>query len=178
MPQMPQYPRFPQAPPPPGMPPAAPSSLPRSVHTAVQLMYVGAVLSLLSLVVSLSTLGSLKSQIRDRLAKDGQQVSDTVLNAGIRFAVAFIIIDGIIAIALWLWMARKNAQGRSWARVVSTVLGCINVIATIYAITSGNTTTIASIITVVNLVLAIAILVLLWRKESSQFYAAQARPAY
>ena len=25
-------------------------------------------------------------------------------------------------IALWLWMARANGQGRNWARILSTVL--------------------------------------------------------
>lgn len=173
MPPMPQYPQAP--PPPPGMHPYAAVSLPRSMHTAVQLMYVGAVLSLLSLVMSLTTLGSLKSQLRDRLEEDGRDVSEAVVNAGYRFAITFTAIAGIIAIALWLWMARKNGQGRQWARIVATVLGAINVISTIFSIVSGNTTLIASIITVVNLALAIVILVLLWRKESSNFYAAQAR---
>ena len=28
----------------------------------------------------------------------------------------------MIGIALWLWMARANGQGRNWARILSTVL--------------------------------------------------------
>ena len=32
------------------------------------------------------------------------------------------MIFGLAVIALWLWMARANGQGRTWARVLSTVL--------------------------------------------------------
>ena len=32
------------------------------------------------------------------------------------------ILVGLAMIALWLWMARANGQGRNWARILSTVL--------------------------------------------------------
>jgi hypothetical protein len=32
------------------------------------------------------------------------------------------IVLSLVAIALWLWMARANGQGRNWARILSTVL--------------------------------------------------------
>ena len=32
------------------------------------------------------------------------------------------IVVGLVPIALWLWMARENGQGRNWARSLSTVL--------------------------------------------------------
>jgi hypothetical protein len=32
------------------------------------------------------------------------------------------IVGGQVVIALWLWMAQVNSQGRSWARILSTVL--------------------------------------------------------
>ena len=32
------------------------------------------------------------------------------------------IVFGLVVIALWLWMARANGQGRNWARILSTVL--------------------------------------------------------
>ena len=33
-----------------------------------------------------------------------------------------VIVSGLVAIALWLWMARATRQGRNWARILSTVL--------------------------------------------------------
>jgi len=32
------------------------------------------------------------------------------------------VVFSLVAIALWLWMARANSQGRNWARILSTVL--------------------------------------------------------
>ena len=32
------------------------------------------------------------------------------------------IVPGVVMIALWLWMAQHNGQGRNWARIVPTVL--------------------------------------------------------
>ena len=32
------------------------------------------------------------------------------------------IVLGLVAAALWLWMARANGHGRNWARILSTVL--------------------------------------------------------
>ena len=32
------------------------------------------------------------------------------------------IAFGLVVVALWLWMARANGQGRNWARILSTVL--------------------------------------------------------
>ena len=33
-----------------------------------------------------------------------------------------LMVAGLVVIALWLWMARANGQGRKWARILSTVL--------------------------------------------------------
>jgi hypothetical protein len=69
-------------------------------------------------------------------------------------------------------MAWKNGQGRSWARVVATVLGAFNVLGTLGSFTQPGATGVTVTISIVNMVLAIVILVLLWRKESSSYYAA------
>ena len=36
--------------------------------------------------------------------------------------VTLFVVTGLVPIALWLWMARANGQGRNWARSLSTVL--------------------------------------------------------
>ena len=35
------------------------------------------------------------------------------------------MIFGLAVTATWLWMARANARGGTWARVLSTVLSCL-----------------------------------------------------
>lgn len=145
---------------------------PSSIRTAVRLMLVGAAISLISLIISFATMGALKTQIRDQLAQSSQNVTENLVNTSYSVAIGLGIAGGIIAILLWLWMAWKNGQGRRWARIVATVLGAINVISTLFTIFSGNQTTITAILAVINLILAVVILVLLWRKESSAYYAA------
>jgi hypothetical protein len=152
---------------------------PPSIRTAVRLRWVGAAVSLLSLVVTISTLGTLKDRIREQVAATGQDVNPDMVDAAFAGAVAIGVLSGLVAAGLWLWMAWKNGQGRRWARVVATVLGGINVVSTLFSFAAGGSTLPALALAAVNLVLAISILVLLWRKESSAFYAARsARPAY
>ncbi len=46
-----------------------------------------------------------------------------VLNAvKLMYAAAAVSIASLVVIALWLWMARENGQGRNWARILATVL--------------------------------------------------------
>lgn len=169
-------PRYPQAPPVQADEMAGGSNesvaQPASMRLAVRLMLAGAAVSLVSLVVSLVTLGSLKSQVRDQLEQRGQQVSQSTLDSAYGFAIGFVVVAGLISVGLWLWMAWKNGQGRGWARIVATVLAVFNLPSTLFAVASGNATPTASILSVINLILAIVIVVLLWRKESSAFYAA------
>ncbi len=157
----------------PGTGPAVPQ--PSSIRTAVRLMFVGAAVSLISLVISIATLGSLKDDIRDELVKDDPNVSQSTIDAAYGVTIGIAVVLGTIGVLLWLWMAWKNGQGRSWARVVATVLGVLNVLFTLLSFTSANAEPVVQVFSAINLVLAIAILVLLWRKDSTEFYGAQGR---
>lgn len=155
--------------------PSSRPAQPPSIRTAVRLMWAGAALSALSLVITLLTLSSLKSHLRDQIAKTDPSLSSSDTNATYRVVVAGAVLGSLIAIALWLWMAWKNGQGRAWARVVATVLGVINLVSSAYTIAAGNSLAVTELLTVTNLILAVVILVLLWRRESSDFYARSGR---
>lgn len=162
----------------PGTPPEQPGSQapvaqaphPQVIVLAVRLMLLGAAISLISLIYSIATLGGLKDEIRDALETSDTTVSQSTVDASFAVAIAFAIVFGAIAVVLWLWMAWKNGQGRSWARIVATVLGGFNILFTLISFAGNSATGIANIFSAVNLVLALAILVLLWRKESSAFF--------
>ncbi len=160
--------------------PAAPVPQPSSVRTAVMLMYVGAALSVIELVVALATLGSLKDNIRSRLQDNGTFTAsqlDTVYHA----AVVTTLVISLIAIGLWAWMAWKNGQGRSWARIVATVLGGLNILQFLINLSQNQSTSSFTVLSVISVLLAIAILVLLWRPESSAYFQATraaTRPQY
>ena len=103
-------------------------------------MWAGVALSALSLVVTLATLGSLKDQIREQLAEQDTKVTEDAVNASYTAGIAFAVILGILGILLWLLMAWKNGQGRSWARIVATILAGLNVLLTLGGPAIGGTT--------------------------------------
>ena len=151
---------------------------PKSILTAVKLMWAGAVLSAIGLVVGLVTLGSLKDNIRDQLAKNNKTYTQSDINTAYNITIASIIVIGVLGIGLWLWMAWANGNGRKWARVVATVLGVVNVLLTLVSLAQSQATAGSVILSVISAVLAIVILVLLWRKESSSYYLARSQPRF
>jgi len=93
--------------------PNVPRSAP-TVRAAVQLMYTGAAVTTLSLIIAIISLAHIgRSAAGLRLAGHSQPVP---------VAVTVGIVVGLVLIALWLWMARAISQGRNWARILSTVL--------------------------------------------------------
>src|ERR1022692_4020330 len=86
---------------------------PVPVLTAVRLMYASAV----TLIIALALIPAIKAALRKaHPSLTAAQVSD--VNTLITLAMVF----GLVVIALWLWMARANGQGRNWARILCTVL--------------------------------------------------------
>ncbi len=162
--QPPGYGAYPTAPVP---PPAGPApEPPRSILTAVKLMYVGAGLSALNIVFAFLS----RDAIRDTLADNDSTLTADEIDSGANVIVGVFALIGVIGVALWLWMAAMNKRGRSWARVVATVLGGLNIISTLLGLGQAGGLTI--VLNLITLALAGTILWLLYRKESSGYYAA------
>jgi hypothetical protein len=145
---------------------------PQSIQRAVLLMRVGAGLSVLSILITLLTRDSLRSQVARALRKSSTTLTAQQLDAAVTVAVSIAVVVGLISVGLWLWMASANAKGRSWARIVATVLGALSVLSLLSSVAQGQMTTLNLVVSLISLVLAIVILVLLWRKESSAYYEA------
>ncbi len=155
-----------QAPPAPSQPP--------SIALAVKLMWVGAALSILSLLYSFTTMGDLKDDLQVELVKNDPDVTQSVIDAVYAVSIAFAVVFGLLGAILWVWMAWKNGQGRSWARILATVFGGLNLLGLLYTAGTGSADTLSVVSAVISALLGVIVLVLLWRKESSQFYAASA----
>lgn len=154
-------------------PPPAPSQ-PSSISLAVKLMWVGAALSLLSLIYSITTLGDLKDDIAIELVKSDPDVTQATIDVVYGVTITFAFLFGLVGALLWVWMAWKNGQGRAWARVVATVFGGLNLLGLLFTVGAGSADALTAVSSVASVVLAGVILFLLWRKESSQFYEASA----
>lgn len=141
---------------------------PKSILTAVKLMYVGAGISL---VLGLFGLLS-RDDARDNAAESDPTLTADELDTAANVYVGFIVVVSLISVGLWLWMAAKNKAGRSWARVVATVMGGLNILFAAYALTGGG---LGFVVNLISLVLAAYILYLLYRRESSEYYTAVSR---
>ena len=138
---------------------------PPTVQNAVKLMYAGAAVSTVSLIVSLVDIGGTKSAIR----KARPSLTVAQVNQLNTFIISLAIISGVVGIALWLWMARANGQGRNWARIVSTVLFGLATL-DLFGVLSQPKTLLGLVFPVLTWLLGLGAVVLLWRKQSTAFF--------
>src|SRR5437870_4395794 len=138
---------------------------PTPVQTAVKLMYAGAAVSTVSLAISLADISGTKAAIR----KAKPTLTPTQVNQLNTFIITLAIVSGLIGIALWLWMAKMNGQGKNWARVLSTVLFGLATI-DLFGVFSQPTTTISLVFPVLTWIIGAGVVFLLWRRESSSFF--------
>jgi low temperature requirement protein LtrA len=148
-------------------PPQRPSA-PASVLTAVKLMYAGAALSLISLVIGLTQ----KAAIRKAVAAANPNFTDSQLNSAVNITLVFGAFVGLLGAGLWLWMAYANNKGHAWARVVSSVLFGINTLGLIYVLIAAGSTAIQKVASVVIWLVGLAAVVFLWRSDSSAYFNA------
>jgi hypothetical protein len=98
------------------------------------------------------------------------------------------VVGSAVGVVLWLWMASANRAGRRWARITSTVffgIDCLFMLLLLAVLRTllhlaedlgGSVPTIVMVAVLAGLcswVLNLATIVLLWRKESSAYYAAK-----
>lgn len=154
--------------------PAERPPVPQSITRAVQLMYAGAVASLIGIVIALTTLSSIKSQIISK----NPSLTTTQVNNAEHVAIGILIASGLIGAALWLWMAQSSKAGKNWARIVSTVLFAIqtiNVVAGASAVASGGASRIYSI---VIWLIGLGAIIFLWQRSSTEYFKSSAAPRY
>jgi hypothetical protein len=160
------YPQYPQ---PglsgPGSP--APPAPPAAMRRATNLMLTGAALAVVYGVVD-----GLTSHSTVFYTYTSTSSGTTVHQAN---SAASGIIGGVIQCLLWLWMAWKTKEGRSWARVLSSVffgIFCLGLLLAVVAAASHGDAVLAFLVTLAGWGVGLAALIQLWRPESTQFFAA------
>jgi len=141
---------------------------PQPVLQAIKLMYAGAAIStvglFVSLIVPLADVAGTKAAIK----KARPSLTTSQVNQTFTVGIELVVFYGVIGTALWLWMARANSRGRSWTRVLSTVLcgiatlqlfGTLRAPAALGVLFAGLTWLAGG-----------AAVYLLWRKESTDFF--------
>jgi hypothetical protein len=133
--------------------------VPAPVLTAARFMYGGAVSSAALLIVSLPFAGDVKGNVL------GHRLTPTPL------IITLVVLAGLAVIGLWLWMARATTQGRSWARILSTVLFGLATLELLSAVeTIGKNGVAAAIIAALTWLSGLGAVWMLWRPASGVFF--------
>ena len=148
---------------------------PKSVRNAVWLMRGGAVLSAISAILILA----LSSTIRTAEGKALRNGNKTLISQGKKpltlaqihsvenVTIGIFVFVLLVGVGLWVWMAWANGRGRSWARIVASVLFGLN---TIYLVLSVSRAGLSVIFVGLGWLLGLGAIVLLWRRESSYYF--------
>jgi hypothetical protein len=141
---------------------------PRAVLNAVRLMYAGAALEVLAIVVAVVTVGSLRSAI----FKAHPDYTTAQLHTAEAARTLPLVVGAAITIGLWLWMARANRSGRSWARAISATFFGINTLDLVvsFFLVHGAATPIMSL---AIWLVGLAAIALIFSKGSRSFYEQQ-----
>src|ERR1017187_5292919 len=149
--------------------------VPAPVLTAVKLMYAGAAVSTVELIIGLALIiVDIKAAARGRFL--GHSLTAPQMRPLI---ITLWIVFSLVAIALWLWVARANGQGRNWARILSTVLFGLatlqlrGVFRTPVIRVGVGVTVFGPTFPVLTWLVGLAAVWLLWRPASSAFFKPQ-----
>ncbi|MGI9008935.1 MAG: hypothetical protein ACR2FU_22550 [Streptosporangiaceae bacterium] len=156
-----------------GQVPAVRPEPPRTIRIAVLFMYAGAALTAAGLALSVIAVATGERALR----ASHPHATAAQLHATQKVLIIIAIASGVLEIAGWLLLARANRNGLKWARIVATALfalSTLNLAGHLHgAATIGNT-----IYSVLIWLVGLATIVLLWLRESSQYYASgTARPS-
>jgi len=153
-----------------GQPPEpsqAPSKPPRPVLNAVKLMWAGAVVEVVTLVIGLATISSTKATIHKNNPKLTAQQIDASVNVDLGFVA--------LSVVLWIVVSLACRRGRAWARITGTVLFGINTLMILLAV-SRFSAGVGILINLLVWLIGLGAVILLWRKESSGFFSPQPQP--
>ena len=142
---------------------------PPSVVMAVRMMYAGAVVSAVSLIVGLATIGSL----RNSLHKANPTLTATQLHDLQTAVVIGSVAIGLISIGLWVWMAMANKAGRPWARIVATVLFGLDTLFLLLGVAREGAAA-GTLVSILTWVIGLGAVIYLWRKDASAYFNPQA----
>jgi hypothetical protein len=148
---------------------------PKTVRSAVWLMYGGAALSAISAILILALSSQIRKTMgtalvkanRTRKSEGKTQLTVTQIHSVETAFIAIIVIVLLISVALWVWMAWANGRGRSWARIMSSVLFALNTLFLVLGVSRAGTST---LFTGLGWLLGLGAIIMLWRKESSAYF--------
>ena len=138
---------------------------PSTVVNAFRLILVQAALSLVNVVVTLLTVDSIKEQVR----ASSPTLDQAMIDAAAGVAVALAVVFGIIGIGVWILLAFKVRAGKNWARIVTFVFAGLGLLIGLASFAQPSSV-FSHIVLLVAVAIDIALIVLLTRGPSAEFF--------
>ena len=152
-------------------PEVAPEAAPASVRWAVRFMYAGAAAGIAGILVNVITLGAIRQQ---------RPIMSAALRTSTQHqAIAEFIAGGIVVAAVWTSMALSCRAGKSWARLVSTVLFAIYTVYTteiVIGFDKVRPPDAVRVYTGIVWLLGLAAVMLLWQRTTTTHFRTRPRP--
>jgi hypothetical protein len=147
---------------------------PATVRNAVWLMYGGAAVSVISIILVLAFSARFRRAVLRGLATANAKLrtegktplTATQMHSAASLYLAVVIIVLVIVTVLWVWMAWANNRGKGWARIVSTVLFVLD---TLYLVASAGRGGLAVIVAVLGWLCGLGAIVFLWQRKSTAY---------
>jgi hypothetical protein len=141
--------------------------IPSQVANAVKVMYVGAAASILGIIVDILTVDATKTAIERRSPK----LTVSQVNASQHTLIIGFVLGGVVAAAVWIFLARACRDGKNWARITGSVLFGLSTVDTIIGIAAPVAGPVKIWGAVVWLIALVAV-VFLWQRNSTAFFKA------
>jgi hypothetical protein len=139
---------------------------PRPVTIAVRLMYAGAAMTAIGVLISVIAVAAGEKALH----QSHPHATLAQLHATQNFLITIAIVSGLLEIGAWLFMARANRSGLRWARIVATVLfalGTWNLVAHLI----GKGTPTSQAYTALVWLIGLGAVFFLWQKDSSAYFS-------
>jgi ABC-type transport system involved in cytochrome bd biosynthesis fused ATPase/permease subunit len=142
-----------------------PPPRPRSVTFAVNFMYAGAALEALGAIVTVARTSAVTTAIAVRQGvtvseAHGVAIHDTLVG----------VVGALIVASLWLWIARQNGAGRSWARILATVLFVLDTVLALLVLPMEHPGGVGAVLASLSWLVGLAAVICLWRRDASQYF--------
>lgn len=145
---------------------------PRTVQRAVLLMYIGAALDVISLIVVLLSFHTIENAIRKATLTTAHPLTAHQIHQFAVFIAGIAVVESVIAIGLWLLMAWANKNGRSWGRITATVLFGLNTLFLLLSLVRPQGP-LGLLAMVLVWLVGLGAIILLWRRETTDYIAAR-----
>jgi uncharacterized membrane protein len=139
---------------------------PQEIKTAVNIVWAIVAVSVLATILTFLYLD-------DFVEAAGADLTSAEQDAARSGAIVGAIIGFLVFGALWVVLGIFLRKGANWARIVLTVLAGLGILFGIIPLLAGNQPAVLMIVSIVQLVLLVALLYFMWRKESTAYITAR-----